>query len=261
MTRRLTTEIAGLDLDSLPAKVRLFPAPAHPCPYLPGKSAQLLVVDPSTPLDTGLYQRFLDQGFRRSGDYVYRPVCPNCNACVSLRLPVHQFTPNRNQRRCWVRGQREVRLVYRLPRRDSLHDTLYRRYQASRHGGGSVTGEGNGTPCLALAGSWCDTQFWELRLSEGLMAVAVVDALPKGFSAVYTFFDPELSDYSPGKLAVLWQIMEARKLGLPYVYLGYWVRNCRKMSYKTQYRPLEAWDGKTWHHFGHGEELITGLGR
>ena len=88
------------------------------------------------------------------------------------------------------------------------------------------------------------------------MAVAVVDRLPKGLSAAYTFFDPDLSVFSPGTLSILWQIAEAARRGLPYLYLGFWVRNCEKMSYKDQFRPLEAWDGKGWRRFTRGEPIV-----
>lgn len=97
-----------------------------------------------------------------------------------------------------------------------------------------------------LGSDWCDTLFVEFHLDGKLAAVAIVDLLDKALSAVYTFFDPELASHSLGTYAVLWQIEHAKQLGLDYLYLGYWIKQCRKMSYKDQYRPLYGFIDQQW---------------
>ena len=201
-------------------------------------------------------QQLMDQGFRRGGDQVYRPFCPGCNGCIPLRVPIGLFRPDRNQRRCWQQGQRAVSLRDRPAAFDPLHYALYLRYQQARHPDGSMGEASEVSYYQFLVSPGCETRFWELHLGDRLMAVAAVDLLPKGLSAVYTFFDPDLAGFSPGKLAVLWQIAEAARRGLPYVYLGFWVRDCRKMSYKDRFRPVEAWDGRGWRRFARGEPIV-----
>ena len=106
-----------------------------------------------------------------------------------------------------------------------------------------------------LVSPWADTRFFELRLADRLVAVAVTDLLPAGVSAMYTFYEPTLAERSLGVFAVLWQIEYARSRGLPWLYLGYWVAECRKMSYKDHYRPVEAWTGSHWERFESGEPI------
>lgn len=236
-------------------EVSLFLAPPHPCSYLPSKTARYVVVDPRAPLDGEGLQQLMDQGFRRGGDHLYRPFCPGCTSCISLRVPVAEFQPDRSQRRCWRQGQRVVTVRDRPAAFYPSHYELYLRYQEVRHPEGSMGEATEQGYYQFLASPWCDTRFWELHLGDRFMAVAVVDRLPRGLSAVYTFFDPDLAGYSPGTLAVLWQIAEAARCALPYVYLGFWVQQCRKMSYKDRFRPLEAWDGKGWRRFGRDEPI------
>lgn len=235
--------------------IGLFLAPAHPCPYLPGRLARSLLIDPRLPLDGERLGRLLDLGFRRSGAEVYRPLCAGCQACVPLRVPVAEFVPDRSQRRCWALGQRVVRLCDRPAVFDPEHYRLYQRYQQARHPGGTMGDASEASYLEFLANPWGEGRFWELRLGERLLAVAVVDLVPRGISAVYSFFEPDLAGLSPGKLAILWQIAEAQRLGLPFVYLGFWVRGCRAMAYKDQYRPTEAWVGESWRRFARGSPI------
>lgn len=107
-----------------------------------------------------------------------------------------------------------------------------------------------------LISDWCDTHFVEFRMDGKLLSLAVIDVLPHGISAVYTFFAPEMSAYSPGRLAILWQINETRRLGLPFLYLGYWVPGCQKMEYKQEYRPLQVYSAGRWKEFS-AVETIT----
>jgi leucyl-tRNA---protein transferase len=238
-------------------RIALYLTPEHGCSYLPPQLAQTLFIDPNTTPDQEVYQHLLGVGFRRSGEHVYRPHCPGCNACVPVRIPVQQFQARRTQQRCWQRNAEGLVATPRPVAFDPDHYALYRRYTATRHADGGMADADPARYLEFLTTRWCSTLFVELRREERLLAVAVTDVLPDALSAVYTFFDPDLARDSPGVLAVLWQIEEARRRGLKHLYLGYWIGACDKMSYKDQYRPLEVWDGRHWRCYGPGEPLPT----
>jgi arginine-tRNA-protein transferase len=222
----------------------MFLSMPHPCSYLPGRLATSLFVDPRHPLDSHGYAAYMRVGFRRSGNLVYRPHCRECRACIPVRVPVARFRPNRGQRRIWERN-RDVCLRPRPPAYDPEHFALYRRYQESRHPGGGMDDSDPQKYTNFLFSQQVDTVLYELRLREKLLGVAVADRLPDGLSAVYTFFDTDEKRRAPGVYALLWEIAHARELGLPWLYLGYLIRECPKMSYKANYRPLEAYlDGR-----------------
>ncbi len=232
-----------------------FLSPDHDCSYRPQETARTLFVDPAFAMGANVYQGLIDQGFRRSGGHVYRPYCPRCQACVALRVPVGEFRPRRAQRRCWKKNQPLLDVSIVPAGFHDEHFELYKRYTGNRHPEGDMR---DATPEVYLdflSGSWTQTLFCEFRLEQRLAGVAVTDLLPKGLSAVYTFFDPELTSLSLGVFAVLWQIEQTRRLGLPWLYLGYWIENCRKMHYKEEYRPMEAWTGSEWKYFGAGVPL------
>ena len=220
----------------------------HDCSYLDGRRASTLFVDPLARMDVVLYQALIDQGFRRSGSHVYRPACRDCDRCIPVRIPVAAFRPSRSQRRNWARNRLELDVVETRPVFDPAHFDLYLRYLDARHPAGSMADDSSiESYCRFLIEPWGgDTRFLELRLSDRPVGIAVTDLLPHGLSAVYTFFDPDLSERGPGTFAILAQIATARALGLPYVYLGYWIEASPKMAYKANYRPLESWDGHRW---------------
>ncbi|MBS3964183.1 MAG: arginyltransferase [Methylomonas sp.] len=215
------------------------------CGYLPGRMARSAAIFPGIALDTSLYAALLPQGFRRSGDQVYRPHCQTCHACTPTRVLVHHFKPDRRQKRCWQRNLR-TQIIIKPARFDAEHFELYRRYQLARHDEAQNRVIGRDDYVEFLTSTWCDTWFVEFRIDDQLMAVAVVDVLDTALSAVYTFFDPLCDKPSPGVFAILWQIEKARTLGLPHVYLGYWIEDCRKMAYKIQYQPLEGLIDSQW---------------
>ena len=225
--------------------LELFVTATHPCNYLPGRDAINLVVDPRLPLHSALYGALIEQGFRRSGSYTYRPHCIGCSACQSLRLPVDRFRPSRSQRRV-LKANPEVRLVACSSLFDSRHFDLYRRYLDARHPGGGMDSPEQDDFLRFLTSPKLDTVFYELRGPDGLLGVAVTDRLPTGLSAVYTFFEPRAAALSLGVLAILLQLREARRLGLPYLYLGYWIEDCAKMRYKSQYRPSQVFRDGVW---------------
>lgn len=229
-----------------PNRIPLFLTPEHDCAYLPARQAQTLFIDPGLKPDEQLYEHLLQAGFRRSGNHVYRPECRGCRACVPIRIPVDDFRAKRNQRRCWKRLEDSVRAVPATPGFHPEHYQLYKRYTAARHPEGGMADADESGYLDFLTTRWCDTRFVEFWLEDRLMAVAVTDRLPHALSAVYTFFDPALSHFSPGTFAILWQIREAARLDLEHLYLGYWIRDCEKMRYKGSFRPLETWNGSIW---------------
>lgn len=228
--------------------LRLLMGSAHACGYLPERHARSAFVDPAFPLEPALYGSLLDQGFRRSGDYAYRPMCLNCRACQSARIVVSGFTPDRAQRRCAKRNA-DLALSIKTTLNDE-HYGLYRRYLAARHRDGGMDPEDAKAFEEFLACGWGATEFWEFRADDqpdsALMAVSVVDRVPRGLSAVYTFFEPDAPSRGLGTFAILSQIEQARIHRLPYVYLGYWVPGSAKMDYKKRFHPLEVLRNGSW---------------
>ncbi len=211
----------------------------YPCSYLPERQARSQVAAPGNMIDTGIYSELVRLGFRRSGQHVYRPRCDTCRACVSVRVPVAEFEPSRSQRRCLSRNA-DLSLSLRPLVFDEAHYRLYRRYQATRHAGGGMDQDDREQFCAFLLQSRVDSVLAEFSLAGEVVMVALVDKLVDGLSAVYTFFDPDLEKRSLGAFGVLTQIRLAQEIGLPYVYLGYWIEACHKMAYKSSYRPLEG---------------------
>jgi len=226
-------------------RLLLYATPTHECSYLPGRDAVTLFADPEYPKDAHLQGLLTEQGFRRSGQHLYRPRCPGCCACESVRVPVARFEPNRSQRRAWRRNQ-DLTVTVRDQAFRQEHYELYARYVVERHPGGGMD---DPTPARFkdfLLCPWTETRLVEFRDANRLLAVAVSDQLPNALSAVYTFFDPDEERRGLGVHAVLWQIDAARHAGLPWVYLGYAVSGCAKMSYKAVYRPQERLRGGRW---------------
>lgn len=232
----------------------------HACSYLPGRVARTLFVDPTAQIDSATYQVLVDQGFRRSGSHVYRPACRGCSACVPVRVPVADFVPDRSQRRNWRRNRNALTWIDVPAAFDPTHFQLYRRYLRARHAEGSMADDASEESYRRfLVERWGgSTRFIELRQGEALVGLAVTDVLERGLSAVYTFFDPIHSKRSPGTFAILTQIEAARRLGLTYLYLGYWLRDSPKMQYKERFRPIEAWDGERWLRFERGQRIDLG---
>lgn len=238
-------------------QIALYLTPEHDCAYLSENRAKTLFLDPYVRPDPALFQYLLGIGFRRSGDHIYRPNCPACRACVPVRVPVDEFRPRRSQRRCLRRNVADVEVALKPSKFDPDHYRLYLRYTAERHDEGGMADADEARYMEFLTARCCQTLFVEFRQRQQLMAVAVTDVLPNALSAVYTFFDPALSHFSPGVFSILWQIEEARRRGLKHLYLGYWIADSNKMRYKDQYRPLEAWNGRTWQRFEPGQAVAV----
>ena len=225
--------------------IRLFATHPHTCSYLDAQDATTVFVDPHAKIDGKLYQQLSELGFRRSGGHVYRPQCENCQACVPARIPVKQFKLNRSQRRCWRRNQDlSVRIIDDLDLPE--HYGLYERYISERHGDGDMYPASRAQFESFLTREWGITRFLELRQGSKLAAVLVCDQMENALSAVYTYYDPDLHRRSLGTYSILLQIEMARSKKLDFVYLGYWIKACPKMSYKSQFRPLELMLNRRW---------------
>lgn len=224
---------------------RLLLGTEHACSYLDRRLARSLFVDPQVPMDAARYGTLLDLGFRRSGSYVYRPACSECQECRPVRIPVGGFQATRAQRRCLKRNA-DLRVSIETDL-TAEHYALYRRYLHARHAGGGMDPDDRDAFRAFLSNAWGHTEIVSLRdADERLVAGGVVDRVPQGLSAVYTYFAPEQAERSLGTCVILRQVARARALRLPYLYLGYWVKDSEKMDYKRRFRPLEVLTGAGW---------------
>ncbi|MCP4010099.1 MAG: arginyltransferase [Proteobacteria bacterium] len=233
----------------------LYLSAPHDCPYIPGEAATSLLLDPASPVSDQMFSVAIESGFRRSGKTVYRPHCAECQACKSVKIDVQNSRLNRSQKRTLKRN-RDIHTQFVEPMFDEQHFQLYCRYQAWKHPGDSMDHGDRLKYEDSLIRSSVQSVFLEFYLEQKLVAISVVDVAAQGLSAVYTFFEPELAGRSLGRFAVLTLINKVREMGLNYVYLGYWIKDCEKMSYKSEYRPLLMYDGRGWVGFHQKAGLI-----
>lgn len=225
--------------------VKLFTTQTHPCSYLPGEEARTLFIDPEHPVSTEFHTQLSEIGFRRSGAHMYRPHCSNCQHCVACRIVVDRFTPNKRYRRILKRNDDlEVEVVDSIDSEEYYQ--LYEGYINRRHKDGDMFPATREQFESFLIQQHESTVFYRVRNGEKLVAVMISDILSNGLSAVYTFYDVNEQKRSLGNYAILWQIEETRRRRLPFVYLGYWIRDCEKMNYKLQFRPIELLLNQRW---------------
>ena len=230
------------------ALLQFYTTAPYPCSYLADRQARSQVAIPPEHIDGVVYSTLIQRGFRRSGQYTYRPRCDGCSRCVPVRVRVLDFVPDRTQRKLVNRMNKPGYMQVRecpLEFCDE-HYALYRAYQQHRHPKGGMDEDDADQYTQFLLSSGVDTRLIEFRIEGRLVMLSVMDVLPDGLSAVYTFYDPSDAKASYGTYAVLWQIIQCQYNNLPYLYLGYWIAESEKMAYKSRYQPMDMLDDGRW---------------
>jgi arginine-tRNA-protein transferase len=227
-----------------------------PCPYLPGRQERKVFTHLVGPASGELHDLLTQGGFRRSQGIAYRPACEACMACVSVRVCVDAFRPTPSMKRV-LRANGDLIGRFRSPQATSGQYSLFRRYLDSRHAEGGMAHMSVLDYALMVEDSHVESGVVEYRRrgvdsaitgrDDGdIIACALTDVLADGLSMVYSFFDPDIADRSLGTFMILEHIERARKLGKPYVYLGYWVDGSSKMNYKARFKPQERLTPRGW---------------
>jgi arginine-tRNA-protein transferase len=232
-------------------KLQFYVTTGYSCGYLPNKLAQSLIASPHHLIDANVYSSLIQQGFRRSGKFVYKPHCESCQECVPVRIVLADFAENRSQKRAFKQHSNLTATILPIEYYDE-HYKLYASYQLARHT--NVESEKEEKPeqdeieqyINFLCQTNVESVMVEFRENGQLKMVSVIDIVLDGISAVYTFYDTRDSHTSFGTYNVLWQIEWAKTLHLPYLYLGYWIRESKKMAYKQNYKPLEKLVSGEW---------------
>jgi len=234
----------SLPSDTPLQKLQFYVTTGYTCGYLPNKMAQSLIAAPQHLVDAKVYSGLIQQGFRRSGKFSYRPHCENCQECIPVRIILDQFSPNRSQKRAFKQHNNLTTAILPVGFHEEHYD-LYVSYQRARHSEEKIQDETapqeNDVEQYQsfLCQSNVESVMVEFRENEQLKMVSVIDIVRDGISAVYTFYETKNTATSYGTYNVLWQTLWAKELGLPYLYLGYWIRDSKKMAYKQNYQPLE----------------------
>ena len=218
--------------------------PVSPCEYLPDRQSRLRgEIDPHAGRDE--YMQRLRDGWRRFGPVMFRPECPDCRMCQSLRVPVASFHPSASQRRAWKKNAADVAIRVGQPSVSPDRLELFARFHEYGHHVKGWPDPGEQSLDVFLRNPWA-TEEWAYYLGERLLAVGYVDVLPAGLSAIYFYWDPDERQRSLGTFNILSMIASARQRGLPHVYLGYYVEGCRSLEYKARFTPSEMLIGGQW---------------
>ncbi|MEO6118834.1 MAG: arginyltransferase [Methylotenera sp.] len=227
-------------------KLQFYVTTGYNCGYLPNKLAQSLIASPQHLIDANVYSGLIQQGFRRSGNFAYRPHCEKCRECVPVRVILQDFAPNRSQKRAYKQHQNLTASIFNVGFQEE-HYALYSAYQKARHLDLNTKDKDSNLDdkddIEQYRNFLCQTNvesvMVEFREHGQLKMVSVIDIVRDGISAVYTFYDTQDAKASYGTYNVLWQVDWAKSLNLPYLYLGYWIKDSQKMAYKQNFKPLE----------------------
>lgn len=232
-------------------QLRFFLTAPSPCPYLPDRKERKVFAHLPMAGGPGVHDSLTHGGFRRSQNIAYRPACEGCAACISARLPVRDYVFSRSERRVLARCAAVVRHVVEAEATREQYELL-RLYLRSRHAGGGMAEMLWSDYVAMVEDTTVRTHMVEYRaasLDGGpgiLLACALVDEMADGLSLVYSFYDPAIARDSPGSFIILDHVRQALSAGLPYLYLGYWVRGSPKMDYKARFSPIEILDPAGW---------------
>ncbi len=217
-----------------------------PCPYLDDRTERKVVTDLSGPNSADLYARLSRAGFRRSHGLAYRPACPSCSSCVPVRINAARFEETASFRRI-RRANSDLVTANISPIATAEQYRLFSRYQHLRHNGGDMSSMSYDDYRVLIEDTPVETRLIEFRDAKGILVGAMLaDRLEDSLSAVYSFFDPDSNGRSMGTYMILWLVDHATELGLEHRYLGYWIEDSPKMSYKERFRPLERLGPDGW---------------
>ncbi len=223
-----------------------FSTPPAPCPYLDNKMERKIVTLLAGEDPDHLHNALSLAGFRRSQDLAYRPACEGCNACIPIRVQTRHFSASRSQRRVWSKN-RDLNAAEKPAYATEEHFALFQKYLKARHSDGGMADMDFGDYQAMVEDSPVRSQLVEFRRNDGsLYAVCLTDLMDDGLSLVYSYYDPVEEKRSPGSYIILWHILQARYLAMPYVYLGYWISESQKMAYKKKFRPVEILTKEGW---------------
>jgi len=220
------------------SNLKLYYSDSFACGYFDKLKACYLILDPNIKPDIKLQESLATQGYRRSGNNLYYPWCNNCYRCVPIRLRVADFKYSNSQKRCLKKNQ-QTKVRPTMPKITEQVFELYKKYQQWKHPGAGMDECDNASSMNFLLAPWANTKFNKFFVDNKLVAVSVTDIFKNSMSAVYTFYDKNHADLSLGTYAMLWQIEYAKKLEFDYLYLGYYIKDSKKMSYKSNFKPHE----------------------
>jgi arginine-tRNA-protein transferase len=233
-------------VDSRLAQRPFYSTELAPCPYLEGRQERRIVAILAPDAAAEQFDELTEAGFRRSHRYLYRPLCPGCNACVPVRIVVDRFHWSRTFKKLLGRNA-DLEVRERPATATTEQYELFHRYLQARHDDGGMVKMDRADYTEMVERGVPGSRLIEARDAHGrLVGVSLTDRLRSGFSGVYKFYEPEEPRRSLGTFLILWHVVRARELGLPYVYLGYWIAQSPKMAYKARFRPLERLDALEW---------------
>ena len=226
-------------------KIQFYTTTTYTCSYIDKMDAQSLVATPYKFINQNIFQDLIGKGFRRSGQYIYKPNCKSCTACIPIRLVAKKFTSSKSQKRIYRKHNhlevRETPLIFKKE-----HFDLYLKYQNKRHSFIKNDRDQLSDYNEFLIKSNVKSKIFEFWNGDLLKIISIVDYMSDGISAVYTFFDPDDVKVSYGTYSIIWLINWCKTQQLKYIYLGYWIGDCNKMKYKTNFKPYELYIKGYW---------------